>query len=336
VAILLALAALGAAGYVGWRQWQQEHRAAADSERLAALAQRAGVLEASLSDLGELRKRVDAADQAGNALREEAASLGSRTRSLEDIVAKLSERSLSGRDGALLDEAETLLRMARERYELFHDTAGAASAYALADQTLAAVDDAAYASVRQSLAAEREALARSRPAGQADAPAVLAGLRGEVGTLPLKPLDEREDGAEPGVWARIRHALAGVVSVRRDNGAPLAVADARFARELVALDLAQAEAAYLAHDEEAYAAALQRADAGLANQFDTAAPAVKQVRDELAKLAVLAKPAAVQLGAALAELRNLRAVHAVKPMIDAAQPAAAGSAPARPAAGGAR
>ena len=52
--------------------------------------------------------------------------------------------------------------------------------------------------------------------------------------------------------------------MQRDNGAPLAVADARFARELTALDLAQAQAALLAYDSKGYAAALQRVDGSLA------------------------------------------------------------------------
>ena len=115
-------------------------------------------------------------------------------------------------------------------------------------------------------------------------------------------------------WSRIRRALGSVVSVRRDNGAPLAVADARFARELAALDLAQAQADLLAHDSVAYAAALQRVDASLASQFDNDASSVQQARAALKTLQEQ-RPAdsAVELGAALRELRNLRAVHALAP-----------------------
>ncbi|EIL98942.1 hypothetical protein UUC_16400, partial [Rhodanobacter denitrificans] len=100
----------------------------------------------------------------------------------------------------------------------------------------------------------------------------------------------------------------------------------RFARELAALDLAQAQAALLAHDAKGYAAALQRVDAALASQFDGHAPAVQQAREALRQLASqLPANAPVQLGAALGELRNLRAVHALSP-------APGGSAPS----GGAR
>jgi len=317
LAVLLALIAVGASGYIGWRQWQQEQGSAADNQSVASLQQRVATLETTLATLGDqrssLNQRLDDAAQVNRSLREELLGQAERTRHLEDAVAKLAEKSLSGRDGMLLDETESLLRMAGERYTLFHDAEGAAAAYALADQTLAAVNDGAFSGLRQSVNAEREALVKSRPASQADALQQLVALRSGLADLPLKPLDSHVAEATD-AWSRIRRALAGVVSVQRDNGAPLAVADARFARELAALDLAQAQAALLAYDGEGYAAALQRVDAALASQFDGSAPAVQQARATLKQLArQLPANAPVQLGAALTELRNLRAVHALSP-----------------------
>ena len=317
LAVLLALIAVGASSYVGWRQWQQEQGSVADNRSVASLQQRVATLETTLITLGDqrssLNQRLDDAAQVNRSLREELLGQAERTRHLEDAVAKLAEKSLSGRDGMLLDEAESLLRMAGERYTLFHDAQGAAAAYALADQALAAVNDGAFSGLRQSVSAEREALVKSQPASQADALQQLVALRGELAGLPLKPLDS-PTAAATDAWSRIRRALAAVVSVQRDNGAPLAVADARFARELAALDLAQAQAALLAYDSKGYAAALQRVDAALASQFDGSAPAVQQARATLKQLArQLPANAPVQLGAALTELRNLRAVHAFSP-----------------------
>ena len=330
LALLLALIAVGASGYVGWRQWQQEQGSAADSRDVASLQQRVGALETTLAAVsdqrGSLNQRLDDAAQVNRSLREELLGQAERTRHLEDAVAKLAEKSLSGRDGMLLDETESLLRMAGERYTLFHDAQGAAAAYALADQTLAAVNDGAFSGLRQSINAEREALARSQPASQAGALQQLVALRGDLAGLPLKLLD---GGRAPATdaWSRIGHALAGVISVQRDDGAPLAVADARFARELAALDLAQAQAALLAYDSQAYTAALQRVDGALASQFDGSVPAVQQARATLKQLAIqLPASAPVQLGAALTELRNLRAVHAVA----APAPAASAAGEARP------
>jgi len=330
LALLLSLAALAVAGYVGWQQWQQRQNQAADSQGVASLQQRLDTLEATLSGLTEqragLNQRLDDAARINRSLREELLGQAERTRHVEDALATLAEKSLSGRDGMLLDDTESLLRMGAERYRLFHDAQAAATAYALADQTLAAVNDGVFSGLRQSINAEREALMNSQPASQAAALQQLTKLRGSIAGLPLKPIDA--DGTEQarGGWARIGHALAGVISVQRDNGAPLAVADARLSQQLAELDLAQAQAALLAHDSEAYIAALQRVDASLSSQFDTSAAAVRQAREALAKLASqLPTDAPVELGAALTELRNLRAVHALNPAEDDVVPATASS-----------
>ena len=326
LAVLLALIAVLAAGYVGWRQWQQTQHAAADSTTLSSVQQRVAALESALAAVsGEragLDQRLGDAAQVNRALREELLGQGERTRRLEDAVAKLVEKTSSGRDPLLLDETESLLRMAAERYRLFNDAQGALAAYALADQTLAAVNDGAFSAVRQSISAERDALAKSRPPTQDVALQQLQNLRGSLATWPLKPLDRPAATTATSAWSRISRALAGVITVQRDNGAPLAVADARFARELTALDLAQAQVALLAHDRAAYAAALQRVEASVSAQFDTHAAEVQQARATLQQLrAALPTAAPVALGAALTELRNLRAVHALTP-------AAAGSAAA--------
>lgn len=325
-AVLLSLAAVGGAGYVGWQQWQQQQGSSSAARTATELNSRVSTLESALSSLsserGLLRQRLGDADQVNRALREELLGQSERTRNLEDAVAKLSEKSLSGQEAMLLDETESLLRMGKERYDLFHDAQGAAAAYALADQTLATVNDGAFSGLRQSVAAEREALAKSQPASQASALNTLTQLRADITGLPLKALDSSGDAPTSGTWSRIKQALAGVISVRRDNGAPLAVADARFARELAALDLAQAQVALLAYDRDAYAAALKRVDASLSAQFDLNAAAVQQARSKLGELASqLPATAPVELGAALAELRNLRSIHVLKPAAGAAPPA---------------
>jgi uroporphyrin-3 C-methyltransferase len=342
LAVLLSLIAVGGAGYVGWRQWQQEQGTAADSQNVANLQQRVVVLETSLagvsSERGSINQRLNDAAQVNRSLREELLGQSERTRNLEDAVAKLAEKSVSGHDTMLLDETESLLRMGSERYTLFHDAQGAAAAYALADQTLSNVNDGAFSGLRQSIGAEREALAKSQPATQDHALQQLTELRGTLAQLPLKPLDAPGTKQAPDAWSRIGRALSSVVSVQRDNGAPLAVADARFARELAALDLAQAQSALLAYDNAVYIAALKRVSVALSTQFDANAAPVQQAQVTITQLVSTAPSgSAVQLGAALTELHNLRAVHALKPGADQAAPAApAASASAAKPAGEAR
>ncbi|WP_255481584.1 uroporphyrinogen-III C-methyltransferase [Rhodanobacter sp. ANJX3] len=331
LAVLLALIAIGGTGYVGWRQWQQAQVSTVDSRNLATLQQRVAALETTLSGVsGErtsLNQRLSDADQVNRSLREELLGQAERTRNLEDAVAKLAQKSLSGQDATLLDETESLLRMAGERYTLFHDAQGAVAAYTLADQTLAGVNDATFAGLRQSITVERDALVKSQPASQASALQQLTELRGDLATLPLKTLDSpTSNDQSPTVWQRIKQALASVISVQRSNGAPLAVADARFARELASLDLAQAQTALLAYDANAYAAALQRVDVALSSQFDDSNPDVQQARVTLKQLGAALPPSApVHLGAALTELRNLRTLHALKPDATGTVPAPSGS-----------
>lgn len=340
LAVMLSLVAAGAAGYVFWQQWQQRQGQQAASASIGALEGRVGTVEGTLKTVGDerraLRERLRDADDVNRGMREELLGQNERLRDLEDAVAKLSEKSLSGHDAMLLDETESLLRMGKERYVLFHDAAGAAAAYGLADQALAGVDDGAFSGLRQSLGAEHDALVASAATRPEQALQQLQQLREEIAHWPLRPLDTPAGGSGSGVWARLRQALASVVSIERDNGAPLAVADARLTRELAALDLAQAEAGLLAHDPDNYLAALKRIDAALAAKFDSAAPEVRHAREVLGQLqttAAAAKP--VELGAALAELRNLRSVHALKAdtapaHTSSSAPASAGSSGARP------
>lgn len=325
LALLLALIAIIGVGYIAWRQWQLLHVNAQALRTTATLAERVNTMERTLSTTSSqgnlLLQRLNDADQVNRSLREELLSQDQRMRDLEEAVGKLSEKTLSSQDAMRLDETESLLRMGAERYNLFHDTQGAAQAFALASQTLAGVNDSAFNGVRQGIDAEHEALVKSQSADPTQLVDGVMQLRNDLPNLPLKPLDQPIAQESTGVWARIRHALYGVIQIQRDNGAPLDIADARIARELVALDLAQAQAALLAWDNEGSTAALKRADAGLAAQFDTQSPAVQQARQHLIAWLTQLKPGApVKLGAALGELRDLRAVHALKPTADNAMP----------------
>ena len=321
LALLLALIAIIGVGYVAWRQWQLLHINAQALRTTATLEERVNSMERKLSGTTSqgnlLLQRLNDADQVNRSLREELLSHDQRMRDLEEAVGKLSEKTLSGQDAMRLDETESLLRMGAERYNLFHDTQGAAQAFALAAQTLAGVTDDAFKGVQQSIDAEHEALVKSQASDPTQLLDGVMQLRNDVPNLPLKPLDESGSQDNQSAWSRIWHALRGVVQIHRDNGTPVDVADARIARELVALDLAQAQAALLAWDNAAATASLQRADAGLTAQFDPQAPAVQQAHQRIAALLAQLKPGVpVKLGAALGELRNLRAVHALKSTSD--------------------
>jgi uroporphyrin-3 C-methyltransferase len=320
-AVVLALAALGAAGYAAWRTTALERDssgalAAATATRTEIDALNRRVDQAN-RDREILRQRLDDIDAVNKSLREELLGMGERARVLEDAVANLAEKRLSGHDSLLLDEAEMLLRLGQERYDLFRDAAQARQAYALADEALSAVDDPAFATVRETVAVESKALAAQRDVAAGAGVAELERLRSGLEALPLRRAGDAKADENPsrlwqllGRFVRISHAAAGTPD-----------GDRGLARALVSLDLRGAEAALLARDMPTYRAALQRARGLAQASFDAETPAARELLDALQRLgSESALPPPADLGAALRELRNLRSTHRLQ---GGAKPAAA-------------
>jgi len=311
----IVLAVLVVAGYFGAQSWLSARRQAAQDEQ-QQLASRvetvARVAEQARRDADTLRARLDDETKVNQSLREQLLALGERARLVEDSLANLADKRLSGHDAMLLNEAEMLLALAAERYTLFHDAAAAIEAYRLADTALAAVEDAAFSTVRQSITAEADTFARLQGADTATTLAALAALRTDSANLPGAP-HELETAAAGSRWSRwfgqfvrVHHgADAATLAQRHETG---------LARQLLALDLRDAEAALLARDAARYRAAIADAQALLGADFDPAAAAVRSAHAALANLAnaALAPPAPAILGNALKELRNLRATHALR------------------------
>ena len=309
-----------------WRVWQDHRAGAVTQAGMSALSGRVATLEDALTSLQQeragLRQRLQDADTGNRALREQLLGLDQRTRTLEDAVASLSEQRFAAADALRLDEVEMLLRMAQERYALFHDVAGALQATTLAGQALATVSDPAYAELAQTVEAQRQALLAVRlPARAADL-ATLGRLRAQAPMLPIRREDGAPTAASQGVLARIGAALSGLVRIQRSAHAPLAAASAGLARELLMLDLAQAQSALLAWDNDGYRAALLDARTLLALRFDPGAGDVRAAAADLARLLAQPQPvAAPDLDTALAQLRSLRATHVLKPAVPATVPA---------------
>lgn len=331
LALLVALVALAGTAYVAWRGWQLEQASAAGGRAVDDLRQQVGSLGLQVNNLRDerasLRQRLADADGVNRSLREDVLGNAERTRNLEDAVARLSERSLSGHDTMLLEEAESLLRLGREHFVLFNDVEGAVAAYSLADEALAEINDGAYSGVRQSLNAEREALLKVKVPAIAHDLSLLSTMRTDLAQMPYRPVDmPAADAAGEGFFARAGRALAGVISIQRDDGTPLAMADGRLARELALVDLAHAQAALLAFDDKGRIEALRRVDVALEKNFDPNDAHVRQARAQIADmlLETTGNVAPPKLGAALAELSNAHSVHTLH--------GAAAPAPAAPAA----
>lgn len=319
LAILVALAALAVAAWSGWRlhRFAQDEQAARqhDAVTIAALQSQlaAGDEQARAGDhrIGKLESGLDD-------LRATTQGLDRRIANLETAYTNLSGQQQSAQDTVLLNDAEMLLRTGAQRYDLFHDASGALKAYAQAVEVLAQVQNPAYAPVRAGATTERDALAAAAPPSRQAALDALSALRGKVTSLPLATAEAARSTSaapqKPGFWSRVGNALGGIVKVSRDNEAAAPLTDTRFARQTLAVDLAQAQEALLAFDDDAYRAALQRADAALGAQFDGNDAGVKDARAQITNmLSQRSGGPAPKLGGALAQLQSLRASHPAAP-----------------------
>ena len=307
---LLALAAVAAMGLFFWRtQTEGEAAAQADARGLRAQVDAlARDVAAGKSDRDSLRARLDDATKVNESLRGQLLGLTERARLAEDAIANLAEKRLSGHDALLANEAELLLVLGGERYALFHDAAPALEAYRLADAALGQANDAAFSTVRQSINAEMETLRALRSADIAQAANTLGQMRERVAALAPASVSAVAPSTSPR-WAQI---FGQFLRVGRDDDRALARNDPALARALLDTSLREAQDALLLRDAARWRDALARASAHLAADFDAKndnVAALQTQLDTLAKLQ-LAPPAPPVLGAALKELRNLRATQA--------------------------
>jgi uroporphyrin-3 C-methyltransferase len=336
-ALVLALVALGLAAFAAWQAWQldrsQAQRETGIAGEQASIAQRADdaarAAGAAKQALDALAQKVADAEAVNRSLREEVLGLGERAKIVEDAVSSLAERRLDGAASLRLNEADFLLRLGEERLMLFGDNAGTIAAWRLADSELAAMDDAVFAGVRQTIAAEIAQLEQAGQERRAGHLAALERLTDAAGSLPARRglADTAPAPGSDGAWySRALDALAQFVRINRvDPGDaallnPLNVESARHALEL---ELLLARAALVMGDAERHAAALARARQRLAASFDGDDGAV---RDGLAALdAAIAAAGRAEPpvpGRALQELRNLRAARALADSSPRTAPAA--------------
>jgi uroporphyrin-III C-methyltransferase len=316
---IIGLVALVLIGIIGYVLWQSHVHAPAPIDlggevqqlRTDATTQARGI-DQTHRDITTLRSRLDDADKVNSSLREQVLALSERARLAEDALANLADKRLSGHDAMLLDEGEMLLALGAERYSLFRDPASTIAAYRHADEALSQVDDATFSTVRQSISADIETLDKLGGADTNVTLAKIAELRSSTANLPvLQPIASEPEHDSRwwqvfGQFVRVRHGDDAQALVARHAGG--------LARELINLDLREAEAALLARDESRYRNALSAAHGELAAAFDrndaNVVAAIATI-EGLSK-AVLAPSQPEVLGSALKELRNLRATHALR------------------------
>jgi len=280
-ALAVVVVAMLLAGAYLWRELADAREAARERER--------AVFQLAESDRVALRAELV---EAQRLLRD----LALREDALEREQASLRARTDQGRATFAMAEARHLLRLANETLVLTRDPERAAAALRAADARLAELGDGRTIAVRSEIARELAALAalpRSDPPGLALA---LIALGDKVQRLPLRtrlpedaaPAVPPDDDAPPSAWehfvARVKHAFAGLITVRRaPSGAEplLAPEQEWFLRRNLELKLESARLAALARDGAAFRASTRAARDWLAVHFDPAAAEVRAAVTDL-------------------------------------------------------
>lgn len=314
LALFIALLALAGTGVLGWLEWrasgvettQRTAESMQQTRLMEELQRRLGSLEASVAErdsgpdrqsiagrLSELERRQRALESAGAEAQAIQRETAARTRSiqaaLEDVharltgadarLATLSSRNLDSAAHLDLAELDYVLRLAQERLQLFHDVRTADQALLIADRHLESFDNPLYIGLRKEISSARGALAMAQQTDHAALYRTIENLLRELPGLPFKGETPTPAGASPdaaGWWVRIRNALSGLVTVRRDDEVALALADQDLIRQRVWL---QAEAAHLAalrRDQVAYTAAVGRLSAALQDWFEPNSATLRQ------------------------------------------------------------
>ncbi|MGB4860326.1 MAG: uroporphyrinogen-III C-methyltransferase, partial [Dokdonella sp.] len=169
----------------------------------------------------------------------------------------------------------------------------------------------------------------------------LGTLADDAGEWPMRSGEQVEDTSQDA--SRFSRVFSRFVRIRHDDDT-LAAREPTLARSLLRIDLHAATAAWLAREQDDYKAALQRARNDIVASFDGNAAPVQAALTEIDRLAAqpIAPPLPV-LGAALKELRDLRAnralsrqspepmpIPAVEPTTEPVVPAQAESEPVAP------
>ncbi len=306
------LMALGLAGLSYWYSDQLQRSVAVATATQSRLQTQVLALQGTLTDLRqsrtELQQQLSDSLAANRSRRVQADSLKARLGNLEAAVAGLAEQQHdSNGENLKLDTTAFLLRMAQARMQLFHDTAGALDALNLATQALNEAHDPIYAPVLQAINTERSALQQVHTLQRAAALQQLGRLRSQVWSLPLRP-NKPAKLAGSGAWSRIRSALSVLVTIRHDTQARLDTAPSQLLHSLLALDLAQAQAALLGYQRSGYAQALRSSHRLLSTQFNLDNPQVQAFATSLRSLQGLPVTTTPRLGTALETLSRLRAL----------------------------
>ncbi len=344
LALLVAMAAVVASGWQWWQTRLQDPNDASQQETITQVQEAQQQLVRSVASfearLGEATSSIDAnelarqderlnliesqvsgmQDQTGQDQASVSAMQGS-VRSLEQRLSAnesglVSVAAASQNSSKTLDIAEIdfLLRTANQRLQLFTDPVAADLALQAADVQIEALDDPMYLSVRQRIAAARQALAQVPAIDRVHLTAQITDLQSKISSLPFRGeaivQPEAELPEDAGWWQSFKNTLSSLVTVRRrvpEEESLLSLEDKDYLRQGLWLQFESARLALMRNDSGVYIGSLDRVSATVDQFFQSGSSDVQAVLLGVAGLKrVNVEPEMPDISSPWTQMRQLR------------------------------
>lgn len=315
IAILALLVAMAAVSATAWQWWQTRQADPAEvthKETLMQLQESQQQLASSVTSfeerLGATQPSIDPAEQlrrderlktvenqlAGlqgqtgedqasiNAMQGSVRSLEQRLSATESGLVTVAAASQNSSVALDIAEIDFLLRTSSERLQLFADPVAADLALQAADFQIEALDDPMFLSVRQRIAAARQALAQVPEIDHVQLTSQITDLQSKVPGLPFlgeataQPEPELQDDA--GWWQSFKHTLSSLVTVRRrvpEDQSLLSLDDKDYLRQGLWLQFESARLALMRNDSGVYNGSLDRVSTTVEQFFENGSSEVQ-------------------------------------------------------------
>jgi uroporphyrin-3 C-methyltransferase len=250
-----------------------------NADELARRGDRIKALESQLTGL----QGQESEDQASiNAVQGSVRSLEQRLSATESGLVNIAAASRNSSAALDIAEIDFLLRAASERLQLFADPVAADLALQAADVQIEALNDPMYLSVRQRIAAARQALALVPVIDRVQLTAKITDLQSKASDLPFR--GEVQAQPKPGLpedagwWQSFKHTLSSLVTVKRrvpEDESLLSLDDKDYLRQGLWLQFESARLALMRNDRGVYGGSLDRVNATVGQFFQNGSSEVQ-------------------------------------------------------------
>lgn len=309
--VLLACVLIVALAVLAWIRLRVDSGEApvpTDATSPQALDQRLLVTEQHLARLEQeraaLQQRLAESANRTNLLRDEVLGVSERAALIEDSVQQLSRSDRSAMDSLRLNEAELLLIIARERWQLSGDLAGTLQATELAAAAINGLKDPQWLTLRQTVTRELAAYRAIEADPRAIARGELDALEALLPQLPAADGNGTEAAPEPYGFERLLNALIRIQPTGQQT--LIAPAERQAAQTALALEIANARTALQLRQSAEFKNSARRIDQWLLRLYADG-KALQERRQRLQQAADAPLGIALpEAGSTLSELQRLK------------------------------